>query len=111
MRGALALRVPCGSAAALDTSGTSVTNAAYVQLQAAASMTAACSAIVISNSGAQPLTLASGGAGSEVDLGIVIPPLSEGLVIPLVLKKTTRMSVKSLGGTQSSGFVSIMYLQ
>lgn len=111
MKGALALRNPVGKVGSLDTGSTSVTSGAYVELQSAANMTSPCSAIIVSNGGAQPLTLATGAAGSEVDLGVVIPPTS-GLcvIIPCNLKKSTRMSLKSLGGTQSSGVVTIGYL-
>ncbi len=111
MRGALALRTPCGAAATVDTSSTNVTSSAYVELQSAVNMTSAASGVVVSNSGTQPIKMATGASGSEVDTGILIPPLCEGLFVAIPLKKSTRISLRSLGGTQSTGFISIMYVQ
>ena len=69
-------------------------------------------AIQISNSGAQPLLLALGSAGNEVNTGIVIAPASGGQwLIPIEIKSGVRISVKSLNATQSSGIVSICYFQ
>ena len=111
MKSTIALRVPCGAAAALDTSVTNVASNAYAVLQTAANMSSAASAVYVSNSGTQPIILATGAAASEVNTGIVIPPLCQGILIPIKLNTATRMSLKSLGGTQVAGFVSIMFLQ
>lgn len=111
MKGALALRVPCGTPVMIDTSSTNITSASWVQLQAAASMNSACSAILVSNSGAQPLLLGTGASGSEVSSGAVIPPSSAGVLVPIKLATATRLSLKSLDGTQSTGIVTVMFLQ
>lgn len=113
MKGALALRNPVVQAAAavLDTTGTNITSAAYVTLLTKANHTKACSAIMVTNGGSQPLQLASGDAGSEVDTGIVIPPGGQGYMIPVELAKSTRLSLKSLGATQSSGIVTTTFFQ
>lgn len=109
MKGAIALRNPVGAPAALDTSSTNVTSSAYVQLIAALSMTSGCSAIALHNPGAQPLKLAKGGSGSEVDTGIVLP-VGAAIIIPIELAKNTRLSLKSMGGTQSTGIVTCSFL-
>lgn len=110
MKGALALRKPVGTAAMLDTSSTSVTSSAYVTLQAATA--ANCNSIQISNSGAQPILLATGSAGNEVNTGIVIAPSSGGQwLIPIEIAKGVRLSLKSMNATQSSGIVSIGFFQ
>lgn len=110
MKGALALRRPVAGPATLDTSVSTVTNAAYTQLQAAAARLFAASAILIHNPGAQPLVLAIGGAGAEVDTGIVIP-INVPTIIPIEIAKNSRLSLKSLGTTQSSGLVTCSFLQ
>lgn len=75
MKGALALRKPAiqGAAAVIDTSGTNITNAAYVQLITGANMLKAASGIIVTNGGSQPLQLAAGAAASEQDTGVIIP--------------------------------------
>lgn len=103
MKGALPLRNPAGAAAALDTSSTNVTNSAWVQINASTANGA--SAICVSNGGSQPLALATGAAAAEVATGIVIPPSSFAIMLPIEIPKATRLSLKSLGGTQSSGIV------
>ena len=108
MKGALALRNPCGTAVALNTGSTSVTNSAYVEIED--STTSAYSAICVTNQGAQPLALAVGAAGSEVLTGIVIPP-ADAVIVPREGKKSKRLSLISLGGTQSSGYVTLSYFQ
>ncbi len=109
MKGALALRNPVGSPAVLNTGSTNVTNAAYVELITAANRTKPCDAILIHNPGAEPLKLAQGAAGSEVDLGFVIP-IAVSVIVPMNLKAGVRLAVKSLGGTQSSGIVTCTFL-
>lgn len=86
----------------LDTSSTNVTAAAYVTF--AASLTNACSAIQIHNTGAQPIKLATGAAASEVDTGVIFP-IGVSILIPEELKKAVRLSVRSMGGTQATGLL------
>lgn len=113
MKGALALRNPVvqGASAVLDTSGTNVANNAFAQLITAANRKGACSAIIVTNGGSQPLQLAQGGAGSEADTGVIIPPSAGQLLIPVELKAGVRLSLKSLGSTQSSGVVTVSFFQ
>lgn len=111
MKGALAIRNPIsGMQSALDTSSTNVTSSAYVTLLTKANSSNPCSAIQFHNSGAQPLKVATGDAGSEVDTGVVIP-LGVSILIPIEVKKSTRLSLKSMGGTQSSGIVTASFFQ
>lgn len=110
MKGAIAIRKAVGKPGVLDTSGTNVTSGAYVTLVTAVNMTAPCSAVQLHNSGAQPLKLAAGAAGSEVDTGIVIP-LGVSILIPLELKAGVRLSLESLGGTQATGIVTVTFFQ
>lgn len=86
----------------LDTSGTNVTNAAYVTFSAA--LTNACSAIQIHNTGAQPIKLATGAAASEVDTGVIFP-IGVSILVPHLLPKGVRLSVRSMGSTQSTGLL------
>ena len=109
MKSALALRKPAQALALLDTGSTSVTSSAYVTILAKASNLAACSAICVTNAGAQPLKIALGYAAAEVDTGIVIPPAAYAILLPIEIPKGVRLSLKSLGGTQSSGVVTISF--
>ncbi len=95
-----------GTAASLDTSGTSVTSSAYVEF--VSSTGSAASAVQLHNSGVQPLKLAIGGAGAEVDTGIVVP-VGMSILVPLRVAKAARLSLKSLGGTQSSGVITVSF--
>lgn len=91
-----------GVPAALDTSSTNITNSAYVTF--IASTGNACSAIQIHNSGAQPIKIAVGAASSEVDTGEVFP-IGVSILVPATIAKGVRISVKSLGSTESSGIL------
>lgn len=108
MKNALAIRNPVGVPRVLDTSSTSVTSSAYVDLVTAAQMTVPAAAILIHNPGSQPLKLASGAAGAEVDLFVV--PINAVMIVPIELKKSVRLSLKSMGATQSSGIITISFL-
>lgn len=108
--GAIGLRRPVNTATIIDTSSTSIGTSAYVTLLAAASVTYAYSAILISNAGTSPLKLATGAAGSEVDSGLVIPGSTVQL-LPFNGVKGVRLSLRSLSGTQSSGIVTISFYQ
>ena len=108
--GAIGVRAPVPIAPfVLDTSGTNVTNAAWVQFVAAASMTYACSAVQIHNTGAQPIRLGVGAAASETETGILFP-VGVSILLPVVLKKGVRLAVRSSGSTQSSGLLTMSCL-
>lgn len=111
MKGALALRKPIvqGAAAVIDTSSTNIANNAYTQLLTAAQMLKAVSAIVVTNSGSQPLQLARGAAAAETDTGIIIPPGGGQLELPVELVAGVRLSLKSLGAAQTSGIVTVSF--
>lgn len=94
----------------LDTSSTNVTNAAWVTFLAAASMTYACSAIQIHNTGAQPIKMGKGAAASEVETGILFP-IGVSILLPVQLPKGVRLAVRSMGSTQSSGLLTFSCLQ
>ena len=112
MKGAVAIRGPVGAPAFLDTSSTNIGTGAYVQLQTAAAMTSACSAIMVSNGGTSPLKMALGASGNEVDNGVIIPPSANTLIqIPVNIAAQTRITLKSLSGTQSSGVVTMSFFQ
>lgn len=109
--GAIGVRAPVPTEPfVLDTSGTNVTNAAWVQFVAAASMTYACSAVQIHNTGAQPIRLGVGAAASETETGILFP-VGVSILLPVVLKKGVRLAVRSSGSTQSSGLLTMSCLQ
>lgn len=86
--------------ARLDASTTNITNAAYVQVLA--STAAAANSLYINNATGQPLVLATGAAGSEVDQ-IYIPAGGWSNQYNLQIAASTRVSVKSLGTTASTG--------
>jgi hypothetical protein len=91
--------------ARLDFSATNVTSSAYVELDPGVN----CEVVEVQifMSSGQPLYLAFGGAGSEVDQQIIIPG-GNGL-FKLVIPNNTRLSVKSLGATVSSGELILNY--
>ena len=85
---------------------TNITNSAYVAL--IASTPIPCSKMAICNTSAQPITVAIGAAGSEVDLVTVGPALA--LVIDIGLNicpAGSRVALESAGATASTGFVSV----
>lgn len=105
MKGAIALRKPVGVPVVLDTSATNVTNAAYVVL--ASSAAAPASGMLVHNSGAVPLALAVGASGKEVNQ--IVLPVGIPTLIPIEIAKGARLTLISLGGTQSSGIISASY--
>lgn len=82
-----------------DYTATNVTTGAYVQLTAATAT--ALRAIEVFDSSGQSLKIAFGAAGSEVDKFAVLPG-GNGR-IPCVIPSGTRLSVKAVSGTASSG--------
>lgn len=88
---------------------TNITNAAYVQLFAATPIP--CTKMAISNTSAQPITIAIGVAGSEVDLITIGPALATVIDIGLnVLPLGSALSLESAGATANTGFVSVSLL-
>lgn len=96
------VRRPVGVPQILDTSTTNVTSAAWVQF--IASPTYACSAVLVHNPGSQPIKVGVGAAASEVDMGLVLP-IGVPTLVPVVTKKGVRISLRSMGSTQSSGII------
>lgn len=111
MKGALALRYPVvqGAGAVLDTTGTNVTAIAFFTILTKANSKKACSGVCVTNGGSQPLMLAKGDAGSEADTGIIIPPGGGQVILPIEIPASTRLSLKSLGATQTSGVVTVSF--
>lgn len=87
-------------------SSTNVTTGAYVQL--VASLSAAANELQIFDSSGQTLVIAYGGAGSEVDK-FIIPPGGNGTV-SVAIPISTRVSVKALSATASSGELDVSFL-
>ncbi len=108
MKGALALRKPCGTAVSFNSTDTDITAAAYVEIED--STTSAYSAICMTNQGSEPLLLGEGAAGVEVSTGLVIPPAGY-VIVPREGKKSKRLALKSLGATQTSGYITLSYFQ
>lgn len=106
-RGEVGLRGSNGAVQYLDTSTTNVTSSAWVQL--VASMPFACSSILIQNSGSSVLQMALGGSGAEVAIGLFVP--SQAWLLPVQFGKGQRVSLKSMGATQSTGTVSMTCFQ
>jgi hypothetical protein len=92
----------------LDMAGTNVATNAFVQVITAANMAKACSAIHYNNAGTQPLILATGGSGSEVASGVIIP-VGTG-ILPVNIAKATRLSVKALVATVTTGSLTLNFL-
>jgi hypothetical protein len=90
-----------------DASSTNITTSAYVQLTAASSRDS--EALVISNNTTKTLILAVGAAASEVDQ-CYIPPSAVGLIIPLRIPLGSRISVKALDASATTGFLAISVL-
>lgn len=89
---------------------TTITTAAYVQLDAA--LDASCSALDVFNSGANPIYLALGAASSEINIPYLIPIAMTAPVrvhIPLPIGK--RLSARSLSADVTAGFLIINCLQ
>ena len=79
----------------------SITAAAYTQL--IASTAAICSLIDVTNTTGEPMIIAVGGAGAEVDRFYVGPAGS--VLMPITIAASSRISAKSLGSTATSGYL------
>jgi hypothetical protein len=108
MKGPIANRKPVGAPVTNDNVGSPVTTGAYLQL--AASLAAPASGILAVNTGTHPVKLAVGAGGSEVDLGIVVPP-GVPIEAPVELKKGQRLSARGVGtANTNSGYLVITFL-
>lgn len=109
MKGAIALRKPVPVIPTiLDTSSTNVTSAAWVTF--IASVSKAASGILLHNPGSQPIKIGIGAAAAETELGIVIP-IGVSILIPVEIAKGARVSLRSMGATQSSGIITASLFQ
>lgn len=88
----------------LTYSGTNVTTGAWVQL--IASTAAVINAITLFDSCGQTLELGTGAAASETRK-LIIPPGGIGGIIPLAIPASTRLSVRAVSATCSSGELDI----
>ena len=88
-----------------DYTSVSVTTAAYIQL--IASTTSATKKLKIFDSSGQAMIIATGAAAAEVDQ-IYVPP--GGADFELAIAAGTRVSIKALTGTASSGYLLINLL-
>lgn len=86
-----------------DYTSTPVTSASYVQV--VASTTSAATLVEIFDSSGQPVYLAVGGSGSEVNQLIVYPG-GNGQV-PLAIAAGSRISLKSVSTSNTVGFITI----
>lgn len=87
----------------LTFSTSNVTTAAYTEL--AASTTNALTAFEIYTTTTEPLILATGAAASEVDKFYILPGGNAPNVIYLSVSASTRLSLKALNNTISSGYI------
>lgn len=85
-------------------SSTNVTASAYLEVIAAASNTKASTGVWSYVPGAVPIILAVGASGSEVNYSYLNPGTN---MLPIVIPKGSRISLKSANGTLNSGVVSI----
>jgi hypothetical protein len=92
----------------LSYAGTSVTTGAWVQL--IASTAAVINAITLFDSCGQTLELGTGAAASETRK-LIIPPGGIGGVIPLAIPASTRVSIRAVSATCSSGEIDITGMQ
>jgi hypothetical protein len=104
MKGALAIRKPVQTAY-LNTGSTNITTSAWVTLLAAASNLVAASAVEIFNPSGSTLIIALGAAGSEVAIPYTIIPGGTVVVLAMEIPAKTRVSVKAVDTTVSSGYM------
>lgn len=90
-----------------DYSSTNVTTAAYVQL--VASTADVINQLYIFDSSGQTLFLAVGGAGSEVNKAYIVPGGNG--ILNLTIPASSRVSVKAVSASATSGELSITFLK
>lgn len=86
-------------------SGANITTSAYLQL--VASTTSACKAVEVYNQTSSSIYFATGAAASEVNQ-FIIPPGGNGLV-SITIAASTRISVKAVDATASTGSLIVNY--
>lgn len=89
-------------------SSTNVTASAWVQL--IASTAAVINCVTVFDSSGQTLKLGTGGSGSET-IALIVPPGGLGGCIPLHIAAGTRLSIRAISGTASTGELDITGLQ
>lgn len=102
------VRNSVGVPVSIDTSSTNITSAAWVTFVATTAWP--CSAIMVHNQGGQPIKIGVGAAAAEVDTGTVIP-IGVSILLPIVIKKGVRLSLRSIGATQATGYISLACYQ
>lgn len=89
---------------------TTITSAAYVQLDAATD--ASCTALAVFNSTAQVIYLATGAASSENRIKYDIPPSTSAVhIIKLGIAKGLRLSARAVAADATTGFLVVNCLQ
>jgi len=83
-----------------------VTTSAYITL--INEMPVTVSAIQIADSSGQLLRIAIGLAGQEID--IMTTPISGNIIVPCFILKGSRLSIKAISATASTGFNAISLL-
>jgi hypothetical protein len=95
----------------LNYATTNVTTSAYVTLVGSTPITV--SKLVICDTSGQFLKIATGSAGNEVDIfAFGVDPLVSGcFVLPYYLKAGTRLSIKSVTASATSGVNTLSFIQ
>lgn len=96
------IRRPVGLPDAMNTATSVVTATDWNTFDS--SVGYACSAVLIHNSGSQPIKMGVGVSGSVVDTGLVFP-INVSALVPIIIQRGSRLSLKSLGATQNSGII------
>lgn len=107
MKGFVAVRGTVGTPINNDNTGTTITSGAYVQLTA--SLSAACSAIEVQNTSTKIIQIAVGGSGAEV-VKYVIAPGVNSVIIPIEIKKASRLTAKAVTADATTGALVINFL-
>jgi len=84
---------------------TNVTTSAYVTLVAS---TSSCSKLQITDTSGQLLKLATGIAGSEVD--ICTCTVSGSVIVPIYIPAGQRLSIKAVSASATTGFNAVSFL-
>lgn len=92
----------------LDYATTNVTNSAYVTLDA--SLSSSYGHLCIVDTSTQLMKIATGSAGSEVDL-CAFQGNGSPVVIPVYLIQGVRISVRAINTSATTGYLSVSYLR
>lgn len=85
---------------------TNVTTSAYVQLTAAT--TVPSTAVIVSDTSGKILKIAIGASGHEVDK-LYIGPSELGVRYPLIVPKGSRISVKAIDASATTGYLLLSF--